>query len=242
MSGCISQWNSIMHVSPLTCLVFTDLQLEVAVAGYLGFQLVNITSVSLTCHSHNGTQLSFHTDILYQPYIVLFPRFLSSDISMGGGQEVPLHFCLFCINQSCTNGAETLCRGEMLHGKVSSCSPSQPTGLTASMSSNVATCWWQSVAVAPPSTLTASRNNMFPRGDDLSSKWIVKRMWASRCWETGWGNTGREGESVGGLWLGSDMSSDDPPPTPSPPTHTLAHTHTFLIGFSACLGTRHRQF
>lgn len=54
------------HISSLICLVFIDLLVKAPVAGYLGFQLVNITSVSPRCHLHKGIQLSSYTDILYQ--------------------------------------------------------------------------------------------------------------------------------------------------------------------------------
>lgn len=54
------------HISSLIYLVFIGLLVKVPVAGYLGFQLVNITSVSLRCHLHKGIQLPSYADILYQ--------------------------------------------------------------------------------------------------------------------------------------------------------------------------------
>lgn len=71
------------HISSLICLVFIDPLVKVPGAGYLGFQLVSITSVSLRCHLHKGIPLSSYTDILYQAS--LSPPLLSSGVSTGEG-------------------------------------------------------------------------------------------------------------------------------------------------------------
>lgn len=103
------KWNSIKHVSSVLCLLFIEFKVEVPVAGYLGFQLVNISCFLTDCtcvmrsnsHSTQIIRYQEHIAVISKKYI-FFPHTFYSLYMHGKKGDGLGHFADVCVAQRCT--------------------------------------------------------------------------------------------------------------------------------------------